>query len=192
VNRLQSRRKQTFSDVFKAGHAEALALAPGPRQPGTDSFLRLRSRPERAKARLRMQNPALANYATATLLASSKGLGCSLDIVAWLTTTVRPREIGLRSTFREPLDGLLALMHGQGPADAQNAPHGPWCASDRHLCGQGLAHARTRQARPGRSASGARGQSCIGPSPVRGGRYGRLRLRRPAQWTLVSTSFDGR
>jgi hypothetical protein len=27
----------------------------------------------------------LANYATATLLASPKGLGCSLDIVAWLT-----------------------------------------------------------------------------------------------------------
>jgi hypothetical protein len=33
-----------------------------------------------AQAWLRMQNPALANYATATLLVSSKGLGCSLDI----------------------------------------------------------------------------------------------------------------
>ena len=39
-----------------------------------------------------MQNPALANYATATLLASSKGLGCSLDIVAWLTPYVRARS----------------------------------------------------------------------------------------------------
>jgi hypothetical protein len=31
-----------------------------------------------------------------------------------LAHTVRPREIGLRSTFREPLDGLLPLVAGQG------------------------------------------------------------------------------
>jgi hypothetical protein len=53
-------------------------------------------RPERAKARLRMQNPALANYATATLLASSKGLGCSLDIVAWLTSQADLARLGLQ------------------------------------------------------------------------------------------------
>jgi hypothetical protein len=37
-----------------------------------------------------------------------------------LAHTVRPREIGLRSTLREPLDGLLALMWGQDRRPAKS------------------------------------------------------------------------
>jgi hypothetical protein len=84
VNRPQSRRKQAWPRRFQGRTYRERLPSLLARQPGAGSFLKLSSnklicRAERAKARLRMQNPALANYATATLLASSKGLGCSLD-----------------------------------------------------------------------------------------------------------------
>jgi hypothetical protein len=51
----------------------------------------------------------LGRYAPATL-ACAKGSGCNLDSLAH---TVGAREIGLRSAFRESLDGLLPLVAGQ-------------------------------------------------------------------------------
>ena len=47
----------------------------------------------------------------------------------WRAAALGPRQIGLRSAFREPLDSFLALMRGL--ADAQNAPHAPWRAHGR-------------------------------------------------------------
>ena len=65
--------------------------------------------------RLSLQAPAT--------LACSKGSGCNLDIAAWFTT-VGPREIGLRSAFRESLDSLLPLVvhPGVGWSESKNAP----------------------------------------------------------------------
>ena len=83
---------------------EARFFLAGTRQPGVDSFLscpRTSCRPERAKARLRMQNPGSSELCD--------GDSSCVFERAWLQPryrglahTVRPREIGLASPSIRP------------------------------------------------------------------------------------------
>ena len=79
-----------------------------------------------------------------------------------LAYAIGPREIGLRSAFRESLDGFLALMHGQnrGPPKA----HATGLGTDRPSQVRAMISARSNSARPPKTvASAGRGQSWCPP-----------------------------
>ncbi len=118
VNRPQSRRKQTLAPVFpKAGPAEAAcsrsrAIA-SRRGLVPETYPRTRTcRAERAKTYCarKIRGPSELGDGDPSCLPGRARLQ---PRYRGLAHTIGPREIGLRSTFREALDGFLALMHGQ-------------------------------------------------------------------------------
>ena len=80
-----------------------------------------------------------------------------------LAYTVGPREIGLRSAFRELLDGLLPLMAGQGRRTPKT--HATGLGTDTAVAGTSNDQCALElgKARPRRSASAGRAPSWCPP-----------------------------
>src|SRR5208337_4401079 len=128
VNRPQSRRKQTLCPVFPGQDLpRPLALAPG--SPARRGFV-----PETALERT--HPPRGAGESLIAHAKSGPSELCDGDASCLperarlqpryrgLAHTIGPREIGLRSAFRESLDGFLALMWGQDRRTPKTHPAG--------------------------------------------------------------------